>query len=108
MAELIQSLDFQLRSAIAGKRLVALGYLGKRRVVEPHDYGIQGGVEKVFVNQLRDASAASFDRRASGWRLFEIAKIESCVVLSETFRGSRGRADQKHQAWDALYARVKP
>ena len=33
--------DHQLRAAIAQKRLVRLGYKGKQRLVQPHDYGIK-------------------------------------------------------------------
>ena len=46
--------DQQLRSAIAQKRLLQIGYKGKQRLVEPHDYGIKNGVVRIMVYQLND------------------------------------------------------
>ena len=34
-----------MRFAIAGKRLLEVGYNGSVRLVEPHDYGMQKGVK---------------------------------------------------------------
>jgi hypothetical protein len=96
----------QLRAAIEGKRLIELSYKGKRRIAEPHDYGVQNGVDRLFVYQLRSVWPTSSDPAARGWRLLDVPSIEDCVVLNETFRGSRGRPDQKHMTWDVLYARV--
>jgi len=44
--------DQQLRSAIAKRRLLQLGYKGKQRLVEPHDYGIRNGVVRILVYWL--------------------------------------------------------
>jgi hypothetical protein len=41
-----------------------------------------------------------------GWRLFDVAKIEACSVLEDTFPGSRGSSHQQHYTWSVLYARV--
>jgi hypothetical protein len=98
----------QLRAAIEGKRLIELTYKGKRRIAEPHDYGVQSGVDRLFVYQLRSVWPASSAPSARGWRLLDVADIENCVVSNETFRGSRGRDGQDHMAWDVLYARVSP
>lgn len=100
-----ESIDEQLRHAIDDKRLVEVGYNGKRRVVEPHDYGVHKGMERLLVYQLRSVPASS-DRRATGWRLLDVAKIQSCSVLNESFRGSRGQAHRNHLKWEILYARV--
>jgi hypothetical protein len=100
------SLDEQLRFAIANKRLLQVGYGGRRRVVEPHDYGVHKGTAKLLVYQLYGARPASGDR-VNGWRLLELVKIEACDVLDRTFRGSRGASHQRHYAWDILYARVE-
>ena len=35
----LEETDAMLRAAIEQKRLLELNYLGKLRVVEPHDYG---------------------------------------------------------------------
>ena len=44
------SLDAQIRFAIEHTRLLHLAYLGKARVVEPHDYGVQKGQERLLVS----------------------------------------------------------
>lgn len=95
-----------MRFAIAHKRLVEIRYNGTSRVAEAHDYGVQKGVERLFVYQLR-APTRSSRQPATGWRLLDVPKIESCVLLDETFPGSRGRSDQHHLKWDTLYVRVR-
>lgn len=99
------SLDAQLRFAIANKRLLRMVYNGKARVVEPHDYGRHNGQPRLLAYQLYEM-AVSRQPRTKGWRLLDLAKSESCEVLSETFPGSRGDDHQRHYTWDELYARV--
>ena len=98
------SVDARIREAIAGKHLVEMRYKGQVRVVEPHDYGVQKGVERLLVYQLNATVGAG--AHTIGWRLFDISKIESLSVLGAKFRGSRRAADQDHHTWDVLYARV--
>lgn len=98
-------MDKQLRFAITNKRLLALTYNGSARVVEPHDYGVHKGITRLLAYQHRGTSTAR-RKSLSGWRLFDVSKIEECVVLDETFPGSRGDAHQHHREWDSLYARV--
>lgn len=96
--------DQLLRSAIAQKRLLRLGYKGKQRLVEPHDYGIKNGVVRVFVYQLNDGSG----QPAQGWRLLDTAGLSGCNVQDATFPGGRGDSSQQHLEWDELFARVEP
>ncbi len=100
------SVDSRIRQAIAGKNLVEIRYKHQSRIVEPHDYGVQRGVERLLVYQLRTTGATA-GKDAFGWRLFDVPKIESLVVLETTFKGSRGASHQEHHAWDVLYARVR-
>lgn len=100
-----ESIDEQLRHAIENTRLIEVIYNGKRRVVEPHDYGVHSGEERLLVYQLRTVPPSA-GRPTSGWRLLDVAKIQNCYVLSESFPGSRGHAHRKHVAWEILYARV--
>ncbi len=100
-----RSLDSQLRFAIANKRLIRCTYYGATRVAEPHDYGVRDGTPQLLVYQREKAGRR--DPRARGWRCLDLAKIEECVVLEETFRGSREAAGQHHHHWDVLYARVE-
>jgi hypothetical protein len=106
-----ESLDAQLRTAIANRRLVQFRYDGKLRVAEPHDYGVQNGGEKLLVFQLRasggpPARASASSKGVQGWRMLDVPKIAECAVLDETFAGSRGQSHQRHHAWDEVYARV--
>lgn len=96
--------DQQLRFAIAQKRLLQLGYKGKQRLVEPHDYGIKNGVVRVFVYQLNDGSGQA----ATGWRLLDTAGLSGCEVQDATFAGGRGHSSQQHMEWDEIFARVEP
>jgi hypothetical protein len=100
-----EALDERLRFAIANKRLVQVTYHGHFRIGEPHDYGRQHHTPKVLFYQLRELGGS---RRgdSKGWRLFDVSKIEECLVLPDTFRGSRGESHRRHLSWDELFARV--
>jgi hypothetical protein len=100
------SIDGQLRFAIAGKRVIEVTYKGSVRLVEPHDYGVQKGTVRLFAYQVR-SSFVPPGKSAIGWRMLDVPKIEKCVVTDQMFKGSRGTADQDHNVWDELYARVK-
>ena len=100
------SLDGRIRFAIAGRRLLQIDYKRRRRVVEPHDYGVQKGVARLFVYQL-SASGPPRGREARVWRFLDLVKIDGCTVLEQTFAGSRGDAHDRHHEWDVLYARVE-
>lgn len=78
---------------------------GPRRLVEPHDYGVQKGTARLFVYQLR-ATPDRPGKGAEGWRMLDVPAIERCVVTEQTFKGSRGTPDHDHYKWDVLYARV--
>jgi predicted DNA-binding transcriptional regulator YafY len=93
----VKTVDERLRFAITNKRLVKLTYSGSVRVVEPHDYGVQKGSDRLLGYQLQTAP---------GWRLFDVAKIEELAVLDTAFKGSRGASHQQHHRWDTVYARV--
>ena len=98
------SIDARIREAIAGKHVLEVRYKGQVRVVEPHDYGVQKGVGRLLVYQLR--ATVGSGGHAIGWRLFDVARIESLTVLDTRFKGSRRAAHQEHHTWDVLYARV--
>lgn len=98
----MSTIDQLLRSAIANKRLIQLRYEGARRVVEPHDYGVQNDTASLLAFQVRSSDPS----KKPGWRMLHLSKMSECVILNETFQGSRGAAHQNHHAWDILYARV--
>jgi hypothetical protein len=99
------SIDEQLRFAIANKRLIQLTYGGSHRVAEPHDYGVYNGVTRLLIYQRR-GSGVTPGKGVTGWRLLHVSKIGGCLVLEETFSGSRGGPHQRHYVWEVVYARV--
>jgi predicted DNA-binding transcriptional regulator YafY len=101
----LQRNDPLLRLAIADKRLLQFRYDSNPRVAEPHDYGIQGGSTRLQAYQLRGPARAG--KNVVGWRNFQVSRMEDCVVLEQTFPGSRGRFHETHRKWDILYARVE-
>jgi hypothetical protein len=100
----LSTLDQQLRFAIANKRLIQFTYQGAKRIAEPHDYGLRDGVAKTLVYQRRKGNRR--DVGARGWRWLELSRMDGCVVLEDTFVGSRAAAHQQHHDWDVLFARV--
>jgi hypothetical protein len=90
--------------AIADKRLIELVYkTGGPRIVEPHDYGIKGGVERLLAYQR---SGHSSGRAPHGWKWFDVDQMRELRVLDRHFAGSRGDSAQHHSTWDTLFARV--
>ena len=51
------NVDELLRAAIEQKRLIELIYLEKRRIVEPHDYGVHNGLVKLLGYQVGGSSS---------------------------------------------------
>jgi hypothetical protein len=93
-----------LVQAIADKRLIEFIYrLGQVRVVEPHDYGVRHGVERLLGFQI---SGASRSGAPQGWKEFEVDEIQRLRVLETRFVGTRADSAQHHRTWDTLYARV--
>jgi hypothetical protein len=96
------TIDAQLRSAIAGKRLIEFTYDQETRLAEPHDYGRRNGIDQLLVYQRKKAGD-----HVTGWRSLDVGKIRNLVILDDTFRGTREQPQQDHVAWDVLYARVE-
>jgi WYL domain len=99
-----QTLDSQLRFAIANKRLIRFTYESVVRIAEPHDYGLRDGAPKLLAYQRQ--KAARKDLQVRGWRWLDVAKMQDCSVLDDSFSGTRETPNQQHHHWDVLYARV--
>jgi predicted DNA-binding transcriptional regulator YafY len=100
-------IDTLLRKAIEEKRLVELIYNEKRRIVEPHDYGVQNGSIKLLGYQLSGASSGPLPN----WRWFEVDLITDIRLLDRRFPGGRGGgpgSSGNHNQWDELFLRVEP
>ena len=74
------------------------------RIAEPHDYGLRDGGPKLLAYQRQKAGRK--DHKVRGWRWLDIPKIQDCIVLDDSFSGTRETGDQQHHHWDVLYARV--
>jgi hypothetical protein len=103
-AEPPEETDAVLRAAIEQKRLLELNYLGKLRIVEPHDYGIHNGAVKLLAYQVGGSSSG----RLPNWRWMEVKSISKLRMLNQTFAGGRGSSSHQHHRWDQLFARVSP
>jgi hypothetical protein len=101
----LSSLDYRIRYAIAHRRLIEVTYQKFSRRAEPHDYGKQGGVDRLLIYQLRGPARPGHS--STGWRLLDVTKIEALTVLDDEFPGSRGSEQQQHHNWDVIHARVK-
>ena len=98
------NIDQLLRTAIAEKRLLKLHYLGRERIVEPHDYGEHNGAAKVLTYQVGGSSSGPLPN----WRWMDLQQISDVQLLDQTFPGGRPTASGKHHKWDKLFIRVNP
>jgi hypothetical protein len=98
-------LDQILRKAIAEKRLITFMLDGCRRIAEPHDYGINKGVPRLFFYQIGGQSRSIPSR---GWRWATLSKISDLGILDKKFRGTREARSGQHIQWDVLIATVSP
>lgn len=96
-------LDQVLHRAIERKHLLRFIYKGHERVVEPHDYGIQKGIGRLLCWQVDGQSGSSIP----GWRLINVADIQSCEILDRQFSGGR-EVPGEHHRWDKIFIRVGP
>lgn len=95
--------DKLLRTAILQKRLIRFNYSGKVRIAEPHDYGVQKGLVRLFCYQVGGQSNSG---SLPDWRLLEVPEMSEIEVLNETFPGGRSVPSNKHQKWDQVFERV--
>jgi hypothetical protein len=99
-----QKLDQLLRNAIENKRLIRFVYKNNERIVEPHDYGIQNGIIRLFCWQVSGRSSG----RIPGWRMIDVDGMQNCELLDKHFPGNREIATGKHHRWDEVFIRVGP
>ena len=99
-----QKLDQLLRNAIQNKRLIRFVYKNNERIVEPHDYGIQNGIVRLFCWQVGGKSSS----RIPGWRMIDVDGMQNCEMLDQYFAGNREIATGKHHRWDEVFIRVAP
>jgi hypothetical protein len=95
--------DKILRRAIAARRLVAFYLDERRRVAEPHDYGVINGVPRLFFWQVGGESRSA---PPVGWRWGVLSKLSRLELLDERFAGPRPTLSGEHHRWDVLIASV--
>lgn len=66
--------DAELRTAIAGERLVSFVLDGRLRIAEPDDYGVIAGVRRLFFYQVGGESRSG---RPMGRRWGDLSKISA-------------------------------
>ncbi len=98
-----QKLDQLLRSAIGNKQMIRFMYKNSERIVEPHDYGIQNEIVRLFCWQVGGKSSG----RLPGWRMFDVEGMTNCELLDKHFAGNR-EVSGKHHNWDEIFIRVAP
>jgi hypothetical protein len=92
-----------LLKAIRERKLISFDYKGKLRVAEPHDYGIQNGLERLLCYQVGGDSNTG---RLPSWRLVEVAKLDDLKIINRKFPGNRPAPSGQHHNWDVVFARV--
>lgn len=97
-------LDRALRQAIQTKHLIQFNYKNQERVAEPHDYGVQNGIVRLFCYQVGGRSSG----RLPGWRLINVSEIRDCQILERQFAGDRETPSGTHHNWDKVFIRVSP
>jgi hypothetical protein len=102
-AHIDQTLDSMLRKAIRSKHLIRFSYKNQERIAEPHDYGIQNGIARLFCYQVGGRSGG----RIPGWRLVNLSEMQNCEMLQQTFAGNRETPSGKHHYWNELFVRVE-
>jgi hypothetical protein len=95
--------DRILRRAIAARRLVTFVLDDRRRIAEPHDYGVIDGVPRLFFYQVGGESRSI---PPVGWRWGVLSKLSRLELLEERFAGPRPAPSGQHHRWDILIASV--
>ena len=104
MESVAASLDRLLRRAIKTRHLIKFLYKNQERVAEPHDYGRQNGIVRLFCYQVGGRSSG----RLPGWRLINVAAMQDCKILEKEFRGKREIPTGVHHHWIEIFASVGP
>jgi hypothetical protein len=97
-------LDRLLHEAIRTKHLLRFRYNNQERIVEPHDYGIQNRIARLFCYQVAGQSSSPLP----GWRVVDVHKIQECEMLERRFAGNRETPSGRHHRWDEIFIRVEP
>jgi hypothetical protein len=98
IVDLESNISRPLWTAIENRRLIRLFYKNKERIVEPHDYGIRDGLQKLLAFQVAGASS----HKLPNWRWMDVNSIANIELLNQTFAGGRSAPSGKHHKWDKV------
>ena len=79
-------MDRRICAAIKNKNNLAFDYNGLPREIEPHAHGISSTGKEVVRGFQTDGQSSSGQL---GWRLWDVAKMESLRVCQSTFANAR-------------------
>jgi hypothetical protein len=96
------SIDRLLRKTINTHHLIRFRYKNHERIAEPHDYGIQNGIVRLFCYQVGGRSTG----RLPGWRMINVSEIRGCEILENQFAGNRNAPTGPHHHWSEVFLRV--
>ena len=79
-------MDRRICEAIKNKHHLAFNYDGFPREIEPHAHGVSSSGKEVVRGYQTDGQSSSGQL---GWRLWDVAKMESLRVCRSTFANTR-------------------
>lgn len=87
-----------ITEAIAGKKVLELGYHGYSRIVEPHAYGRDKDGDEIL--RCYQTSGGSESGERVGWKLLKVREVFSLHLTKETFVARPGyRRNDKAMAY---------
>jgi hypothetical protein len=95
-------LDKLLHKAINTRHLIRFVYKNQERIAEPHDYGLQNGIVRLFCYQIGGRGSG----RLPGWRMINVSEMQDCKILDKKFAGNRETPTGVHHHWNEVFARV--
>jgi hypothetical protein len=97
-------LNRTLLEAVRARHLLRFRYKDQDRIAEPHDYGVQKGIVRLFCYQVGGRSS----KPLPGWRLVDVSEMQDCEIMEQRFAGNREAPSGRHHLWDEIFIRVGP
>ena len=97
-------LNRTLLEGVRARHLLWFRYKDQDRIAEPHDYGIQKGIVRLFCYQVGGRSS----KPLPGWRLVDVSEMQDCEIMDQRFAGNREAPSGRHHLWDEIFIRVGP
>ena len=95
-------LDETITNAINEQRRLAFDYDGRKRVVEPHAYGVRSDGERMLEAFQIDGYSS---RELPNWRDFNLLAIENLEILEDRFQKQRSFSIREER-WSKVFAKL--